>query len=126
MRATDLSLTRVNIKVIFHKIIEICTISAYVKKKTTDLSMLDSNCHMGPPMNRQTDTSEKITFPQLHWQAVKMKNFEHSGRDGGFFLYDPHKSAMDRSQLINSLLKMLSKKDLSHRKACVNIIYMAD
>ena len=31
-----------------------------------------SNCHMGPhpPMNRQTDTSENITFPQLRWQAA--------------------------------------------------------
>ena len=27
--------------------------------------------HTLPPMNRMTDTSEKITFPQLHWPAVK-------------------------------------------------------
>ena len=24
-----------------------------------------------PPMNRRTDTTENITFPQIRWQAVK-------------------------------------------------------
>ena len=28
------------------------------------------NGHMGPPLNRQTDTSENITFLQLHQRAV--------------------------------------------------------
>ena len=30
------------------------------------------NGHMAPPVNRQTDTTENITFPQLRWWAVLM------------------------------------------------------
>ena len=35
-----------------------------------EVQCIMSNGHMGPPVNKQTDMSENITFPQLCWRAV--------------------------------------------------------
>ena len=36
-----------------------------------EVQCIMGNGNMGPPVNRMTDMTENITFPQLCWRAVK-------------------------------------------------------
>ena len=44
-----------------------------------EVQCIMGNDHMGLPVNRQTDMTENITFPQPCWQAVNIvsRNVDH-------------------------------------------------
>ena len=50
-----------------------CTMKSHVGGSLYgEVQCVMCNGHMGPPVNRQTHTTENITFPQFRWRTVKM------------------------------------------------------
>ena len=79
----------VHSRVIFPERDGLCTVSSHVHGvglggPYREVPCIMGNGHMASPSCRQTNIIESITFPQLHWRAVKTQKNRKYMRPKGF------------------------------------------